>query len=70
MRSDVVLPAPFGPEVPEDVARLDGQVDVVDGDDASVALEEAAGRDGRRAVHFKPFAAAWAVAAGIEPAST
>ena len=43
---------------------------LVDGDDASVALEKASGRDGRRAVHFKPFAAARAVAAGIEPAST
>ena len=31
MRRAVVLPAPFGPEQPDDLAALDAEADVVDG---------------------------------------
>ena len=33
----VVLPAPFGSEQPEELARLDLQVDAVEGDDRAAA---------------------------------
>ena len=51
IRSEVVLPAPFGPEVAEDVAALDRQVDVVDRDDLAVALDQPADLDRRRLGH-------------------
>jgi hypothetical protein len=44
-RSVVVLPAPFGPRVPVDVAWLDGQVDIVDRCDPAVPLDETADLD-------------------------
>ena len=43
---------------------------MVDGDDVSVAFDEAAGFDRRRRAHFTALAAASAAAAGCEPAST
>ena len=43
----VVLPAPFGPEQPEDLARRDLEVDAVDGLDVAVALGQAADADDR-----------------------
>src|SRR5205085_10772159 len=57
-------------EVAEDVAPLDGQVDVVDGDDLAVALDEAARRDRRRVRHLRSRAAVSAAAGGSEPART
>src|SRR5207248_7850495 len=57
-------------EVAEDVAGLDGQVDVVDRDDVAVALDQAAGGDRRRARHPSARAAASAAAGGSEPART
>ena len=43
--SVVVLPAPFGPRMAEDLARLDGERHVLDGDEVAVALPEAVGHD-------------------------
>ena len=57
-------------EVAEDVAALDGQVDVVDRDDLAVALDEPARFDRRRVAHLSARAAASAAAVGIDPAST
>src|SRR5207302_1349301 len=64
------LPGPVRPEVAEDVARLDRQVDVVDGDDLAVALDEPARRDRRRLAHLRSRAAVSAAAGGSEPART
>ena len=36
----MVLPAPFGPEEPEDLALVDAEADVVDGGEAAVVLGE------------------------------
>src|SRR5581483_1968824 len=57
-------------EIAEDVARLDAQVDVVDGDDLAVALDQAARLDRRCIAHFTARAAVSAAEAGSEPAST
>ena len=43
----MVLPAPFGPEQPEDLAGRDLEVDAVDGQDVAVALDEATDPDDR-----------------------
>ena len=43
----VVLPAPFGPDQPEDLALLDVEVDAGDGERPVVALDEALGPDDR-----------------------
>ncbi len=40
MRTAVVLPAPFGPEQPEDRAAFDVQVDTVEGDDVAEVLDQ------------------------------
>ncbi len=47
MRRVVVLPAPFGPDQPEDLAGLDLQVDAGHGERAVVALDQALGPDDR-----------------------
>ena len=70
MRSDVVLPAPFGPEVAVDVAGLDGEVDVVDGGQLAVALDEAARLDRPAPLIASPRAAVSAACGGTEPATT
>src|SRR5207237_6816684 len=58
-------------EVAEDVAALDGQLDVVDGEKLAVALDEAASRDRRRLAHLeRSRAAVSAAAGGSEPART
>src|SRR5205823_7728170 len=57
-------------EVAKDVAALDRQVDVVDGDDVAVALDEPARLDRRCIAHFTARAAVSAAEAGSEPAST
>ena len=44
----VVLPAPFGAEEPEDLARLDVERDLVHGGEVAVALDQADHRYGRR----------------------
>ena len=46
----VVLPAPLGPEQPEDLAARDLEVDAADGLVLAVGLAQAADLD-RRAVH-------------------
>lgn len=46
----VVLPAPLGPEITEDLSLLDLQVEVVLGEHAAVRLSQPLGRHGRRLV--------------------
>ncbi len=43
----VDLPAPFGPDEAEDLARLDGQVHAGDGERVGVALDQTLGADDR-----------------------
>ena len=45
MRRVVVLPAPFGPDQPEDLAGIDVQVHAGHGERAVVALDQALGPD-------------------------
>ena len=59
------LPRAVRPEIPVDVTGLDGQVDVIDGDDLAVALDEAPCLDWRR--HQRPCAAASAFVLATEP---
>ena len=42
MRKVVVLPAPLGPEQPDDLARVDFEVDAVDDAPAAVRLHQSA----------------------------
>ena len=58
------------PEVAEDVASIDRQVDVVDGDDVAVALDQPSRFEGRRVAHLSERAADSAAEVGIDPAST
>src|SRR5579884_2082231 len=53
-----------------DVAGVDGQVDLVHGDEVAVALEQGSRRDRRRVAHASAAASASATAAVTEPAST
>src|SRR5581483_7074385 len=57
------------PEIAEDVAALDRQVDTVDRDELSVALDETPRDDGRDVGHPSSRAADSAAAGGSEPAS-
>ena len=70
IRRDVVLPGAVRTEVAEDVAAVDGQVDMVHGDEVAVALDEPARFERRRVAHLSERAADSAAAVGIEPAST
>ena len=58
------------PEVAEDVASIDRQVDVVDGDDVAIALDQPSRFEGRRVAHLSERAADSAAEVGIDPAST
>ena len=58
------------PEIAEDVARLDGQVDVVDRDELAVALDQGARRDGRGIRHANALAASSASPLVIDPPTT
>ena len=55
-------------QIAEDIATLDGEVDVVDGDDVAVALDETGRREGKRIAHFSARAADSAAAGGSDPA--
>ena len=60
---EVVLPAPFGPEVAVDVSPVDGEVDVVDCDEARRSvLTKPAHFHRRRIAHFTARAAVSAAA--------
>src|SRR5262249_23169558 len=58
------------PQIAEDIAALDGEIDAVDRDDLAVALDEPACRDPGGVAHLSPRAAASAAAGGSEPKST
>src|SRR5207253_2133457 len=64
------LAGAVGAEIAEHVSRLDGEVDVVDGEDLAVTLDQAAKLDGRRVAHFSARAAVSAALGGSEPART
>src|SRR5207302_1146113 len=55
-------------EKAEDVTPVHGEIDAVDGDDLSVALDESPRDDWRRTAHPRLRAAASAAAGGNEPA--
>ncbi len=57
-------------EVAEDVASIDRQVDVVDGDDVAVALDQSSRFERRRVAHPSDRAADSAAEVGTDPAST
>jgi hypothetical protein len=61
------LAGAVGPEVAVDVARADREVDVVDGRDLAVALDQSAGLDRRG--HHSPRAAFSAATGGTEPST-
>ena len=62
IRNDVVFPAPFGPEVAEDVAALDVEIDAVHRDEVAVPLDERSRCNRRGAGHATSRAADSAVA--------
>ena len=64
------LPRAVRPEIAEDVAALDGQLDVIDRGDLAVALDEPADLDRRGVAHLSSRAADSAAAVGTEPART
>ena len=63
---DVVLPAPFGPEQAEALARVDVEIETVDGRDVAIALDEPAATQGwlrmchRAILCLAPSDIAWA----------
>ena len=63
------LSGPVGAEVAVDVAGPDGEVDMVDGRDLAVALDETTRLDRERA-HQSPLAAFSAATGGTEPITT